>query len=203
VATLVMAVVAVVGAATSGLALGLLTFAAWLVVLARLRPYLKLLRDPQRDGFNVMPLYAVLLPVAALLLQLALAAPVTQTSRDHAIAMSAEIIDDIEGYRARQGSYPGTLFATWPDYSPDVIGIAQYHYVQQDAAYNLVFQQPRFLLDDIGVREFVVYNPLDQQRIISHASWILLLSPAESRRTPGWFASRNAAQPHWKLFWFD
>ncbi|MBL8166036.1 MAG: hypothetical protein JNJ61_28890 [Anaerolineae bacterium] len=203
VATLAVAAVAVIGAATSGLALGLLAFVLWLYAVFRFRLTVKRLKDPERQVMSLMPLYLMVIPVAALLLQLALAAPVTQMSRDRAIATSAEIIEDIEAYHARHGSYPGSLFATWPDYAPGVVGIAQYHYVAQGDAYNLVFQQPRFLLDDIGVREFVVYNPLDQQRIISHTSWILLLSPAEARRSPGWFASRNAPHPHWKYFWFD
>jgi hypothetical protein len=164
---------------------------------------MKLLKNAERENFNAVPLYLTIVPVVVLLFQLMFAAPITQFSRDHAIVMSAEIIHAIEEYRAANGYYPSSLLATWTDYSPDIVGIEQFHYVPQGDAYNLFFQQPRFLLDDIGVREFVAYNPLDQHTMISHASWILLLSPGELRVSQGWYAVRDAPTPHWRYFWFD
>lgn len=91
----------------------------------------------------------------------------------------------------------------WPDYSPSVVGIERYHYAPRGEAYNLAFEQPRFLFDDFGVREFVMYNPRDEQIMPSHASWILIWSPEDLARQQGWFAVHDAAQPHWKQFWFD
>lgn len=202
-ASLVMTVVAIAGAASIGLSFGLISLILWSCLIAGLLPTIKGLKNKDRTAFNFLPVYIVVIPAASLLLQFVLAGPVTQASRDHAVAMSAEIIQDIEAYRLANGSYPLSLLATWPDYSPDVIGIEQYHYVSQGEAYNLFFQQPRFLLDDFGVREFIVYNPLDEHTMISHSSWILLLRPSQLRGSQGWFAVRDASTPHWKYLWFD
>lgn len=202
-ASLVVAAISIAGAASIGLSCGLLTLAVWCYTVSRLLPKMKVLKSAERQNFNFIPFYLIFVPIAVLLFQLVLAAPVTQASRDHAIAMSAEIIGDIEAYRAANGRYPMSLLATWADYSPGIVGIEQFHYAPQGDAYNLVFQQPRFLLDDFGVREFVVYNPLDEQTMISHASWILLLRPGELRGSQGWYAARAASSPHWRYFWFD
>jgi hypothetical protein len=203
VASLVIVAISIAGTASVGLSFGLLTLALWFYSVSRLMPRIKSLKNALYEGFNFTCLYLIVIPIAALLFQLMLAAPITQASRDHAIAMSTELINDIEEYRAANGYYPSSLLATWPDYSPDVVGIEQFHYAPQGDAYNLFFEQPRFLLDDLGAREFVVYNPLDEHTMISHASWILLLSPGELRVSQGWYAVRDASTPHWKSLWFD
>lgn len=138
------------------------------------------------------------MPSIALVAQLMLATPLTERSRSIAIENSAEMIRDIEAYYAENGHYPASLFAVWPDYSPRVIGISQYHYEQNGEAYNLIFEQPRFLLDDFGAREFVIYNPRDEQAITSHAMW--RLSHPELQ---GWYAVHDVGTPHWKYFLFD
>lgn len=203
VGSLVMLIVVLAGAMTAGFSLGLLTFGAWLYISVRLIPQIKRLRVETTNRLHPAPAYLMALPVAVLVLQLALAGPVTDFSRNRAIAQSAELIAALERHRAEQGSYPRSLLAAWPDYSPSVVGIERYHYAPQGEAYNLAFEQPRFLFDDFGVREFVMYNPRDEQVMPSHASWILIWSPEELARQQGWFAVHDAAQPHWKLFWFD
>jgi hypothetical protein len=203
VATLVSIALAVVGVFSAGLSLGVFALTAWLMALSRLIPFIRALRQAPLQRFNVAPLYLIVLPLSALLIPLNFATPITSMSRERAIAMSAEIIDALENYHRLHGVYPNTLVATWPDYSPQVVGIEHYHYVQQGEAYNLIFQQPRFLLDDFGAREFVVFNPLDEHMIISHASWILLIDPSVLRRSQGWYTSRRIAVPHWKYFLFD
>lgn len=203
VASLVVVAIAFVGAANAGLSIGLLTIGLWIYIVSRLRSTVWALRKTGREQFNFAPLYLIFMPIAVLILQIGLAAPVTMMSRNQAIAMSTAMIEDIEGYQAANGDYPPSLLAVWEDYSPSVVGISQFHYTPNDEAYDLAFEQPRFLLDDIGVKEFVVYNRLDQQRMISHDSWILLLRPAVVDRQQGWFNRRNAAQAHWKYFWFD
>jgi hypothetical protein len=75
--------------------------------------------------------------------------------------------------------------------------------VPDGQAYHLFFEQPRFLFDNIGTREFVVYNKLDERFMISHASWILLMTPQELETSQGWYAVRDAPSPHWRYFWFD
>ena len=195
--------VSLVAFATVGLSFGLLTLALGLYVVARLLPRLRLLKNTERENFSYAPLYLVFIPVALLLFQLTLAAPLTEFSRNYAITQSAEFINDIEGYHARHGRYPGSLLGVWKDYYPSVVGIEKFHYVPDGDAYNLFFEQPRFLFDNLGTREFVVYNKLDEQTMISHTSWILLLAQAELETRQGWYAVHDTARRHWKYFWFD
>jgi len=200
---LVVLAVALAGAMSVGFAWGLLTFGAGLYAVVRTIPRLKRLRTTTTAGLHPAPLYLVFLPVAVVILHWTLAGPVTEFSRNRAIAQSAELIAAIERHRAEQGRYPRSLLAVWPDYTPSVVGIERYHYAPQGEAYNLAFEQPRLLFDDFGVREFVMYNPRDEQIMPSHASWVLIWSPEELARQQGWFAVHDAAQPHWKRFWFD
>src|SRR5690606_28690100 len=119
--------------------------------------------------------YMALLPLALLAAQLMLAGPLTQASRARGIANSAELLDAIEAYHAAHGAYPASLAAVWQDYAPGVVGISRYFYAAKGAGFNLFFEQPRFILDNFGARELVVYNPLGEHSMISHDSWILLL----------------------------
>jgi hypothetical protein len=186
------------GYASGALALALLAY-----LVSRWFPRLRRLRQAPAAAFNPAPLYLIFIPLASLVFQVALAGPARAFSRSHAIAQSAELIAAIEQHRAEQGRYPSALIATWPDYLPGVVGIAQYHYAPSGGAYNLVFEQPMFLFDQIGTREFVVYNPLDQHVIASHAAWILLWSPDELAAQQGWYTYHQTASPHWRYFWFD
>jgi hypothetical protein len=194
---------AVVGLATSGPALGLLAISVWVVALIRSIRALRAINPAKISGINAAPLYLLILPAAALGAQLALAAPLTDSSRDHAIASSAEMLGDIEAYHAANGRYPAALQAVWKDYYPSVRGIEKYHYIPSGDSYSLVFEQPRFLLDNPGTREFVVFNPRDQHAMISHTSWILILPPAELETSQGWYAVNDTDTPHWRYFWFD
>lgn len=203
VASLVVTVVAAVAFAVAGYGLALLTAVIWLYTLFRLRPRLKLLKQADSRSFSAIPLYLIVIPALIAFAQLRLAAPLTEFSRNQAIANSTRLINDIEGYYNRQGHYPVSLTAVWQDYAPAVVGIQDYHYAPAGAAYNLSFEQPRFLFDNIGTREFVVYNKLNQHTIISHDGWILLLSPSQLATSQGWYATHQAASQHWRYFWFD
>jgi hypothetical protein len=161
------------------------------------------MKKAEIESINPTPFYLIFLPVILLLFQLVLAVPITELSRNYAIAQSAEFIDDIEAYHNEYGHYPVSLQAMWKDYYPDVVGVEKYHYSSYGESYNLYFEQPRFLLDNLGTREWVVYNPDDDQRMYSHTAWFLLLSPEELERSQGWYAVHDAATPHWKYFWFD
>ena len=186
-----------------GISFGVLTFVLWLYVISRLIPGLKLMKKAETENINPAPLYLIFIPIILLLFQLLLAAPLTEFSRDRAIAESNEFIMDIEAYHDEYGHYPVSLVAMWKDYYPDVVGVEKYHYLPYGESYNLSFEQPRFLLDNIGTREWVVYNPEDEQRMYSHTSWFLLLAPEELERSQGWYAMHDAGSPHWKYFWFD
>lgn len=185
-----------------GNAFGVLTLAAWVYVLARWIPRLKRPSSAEDRRLHPAPLYLVLLPSLALASQLALAAPVARWSRDRAIASADEFIADIEQYHARHGRYPVSLQAQNRDYHPDVIGVEQYLYVPRGDSYNLSFEQPRFLLDRFGTREWVVYNPRDEHRVYSHTAW-LLPSPEVLEPSQGWYAFGETGHAHWRYFWFD
>ena len=186
-----------------GISFGVLTFLVWFYAASRLIPGLKLMKKVETENLNPTPFYLIFIPIILLLFQLTLAAPITEFSRNHAIANSNEFIRDIEAYHDEYGHYPVSLVAMWKDYYPDIVGVEKYHYLPYGQSYNLMFEQPRFLLDNLGAREWVVYNPDDEQRVYSHTSWFLLLTPEELERSQGWFAVHDAASPHWKYFWFD
>lgn len=155
------------------------------------------------DKANVVPIYFMVVPIGICLIQLLVATPLTSWSRDRAIRNAEEYINDLEGYKARQGAYPMTVQAMYKDYSPGVVGVERYHYLPFRASYNLSFEQPRFLLDIPGTKEWVVYNPVGEQRVYSHTSWFLLLSPDELERSQGWYHSGSTGHRNWKYFYFD
>jgi hypothetical protein len=186
-----------------GVSFGLLALALWSYTVSRLIPRLKLLKTADAKNLNPTPLYLIVIPTVVLLFQITLAAPATQFSRNLAIRNSAELINDIERHHTAHGRYPSSLLAVWKDYHPSVVGIEQFHYALNGDAYNLFFEQPRFLFDNFGTREFVMYNALDEHVMPSHASWILIWSPAELAENQGWYAVHEASTSHWKYFWFD
>jgi hypothetical protein len=123
-------------------------------------------------------------------------------SRTRAIRNAAPLIAAIARHRDEQGRFPESLLAAWPDgYSPGVMGIERYQYEPHGDSYNLMFEQ---ISNRIGTREFVVYNPRDEQAFTAHVSDILRLTPEQLalERTRGHYAVHDAA-PHWKYFWFD
>ena len=182
---------------------GCAAFAVCGYALFRTIPVLKRLKQGQTGGFNPAPLYLVVIPVVVLIVELALTRPVTEFSRNRAIAASGALIGEIEKHRAANGRYPASLLALHPDYKPSVVGIPQYHYGLQGEVYSLCFEQPRLLFDDIGTREIVMYNPRDEHVMPSHAAWILLGPPERLATQGGWYAIRGAGAPHWKSFAFD
>ena len=185
-----------------GNAFGVLTLASWVYVLVGLIPKLKRLKRPESSGFHPAPVYLVCLPVLALAAQLALVGPMARAGRDRAVANASAFIGDIEQYHARHGRYPASLQAQNRDYYPDVVGTERYIYVPQGDSYNLSFEQPRFLLDRFGTREWVVYNPRDEHRVYSHTAW-LLPPPEVAEPSQGWYASGETGHAHWMYFLFD
>lgn len=202
VSSLIVALLYLVALALIGFSLCLLLLALWIYTVVSLIPGLRLMKKEEHASFDFMPLYLICVPIAVLSTQLILAAPLTEFSRNHAITQSGEIIQDIEAYHAQYGHYPAFLIGNWKDYYPNVVGIEKYHYTLKGNAYNLIFEQPRFLLNQIGTREFVVYNKMDEHFVISHTAW-LLLSPGEVGRAQGWYTSHDTSIPHWKYLWFD
>jgi hypothetical protein len=201
-ATFVALIIALFAALSVGNAFGILTVVVWVYVLLWQIPKLKKLKSTHSHLFNCTPWYLVTLPVLSLFFQLVLAKPMMQYSKNRAIAHAEAFIGDIGQYHAHHGRYPLSLQAQNKDYYPGVAGVEKYHYALQGDGYNLSFEQPRFLLDRFGTREWIVYNPLDEHRSYSHVAWLL---PGFDTSAPnqGWYASGTTDHPHWKYFWFD
>jgi hypothetical protein len=190
------------GAFVESLALGLAAFAVGAYVVLRFLRRLRRGTGVTPRSASMLPLYFVIVPVAVAALQLALADPVVEFSRDRAIRNSAALIADIEQYRIANGRYPPSLVAVNKDYLPRVIGIKEYRYEPRGNAYNILFEQITFSL---GTIEIVMYNPRDEQVMTSHAMDVLQLTPEQLAvdQTRGHNAVHDARQPHWKYFWFD
>lgn len=202
-ASFVAVITGFVAYATGGLSVGLILLALWLYILSKWVIQLRVLKQADKQTFNPTPLYLIVIPIAVVLFQIFTATSAAESSRNRAITMSAELITDLESYYLEYGQYPLSLLTVWKDYYPSVVGIEKYYYAPSGDAYNLFFEQPRFLFDNIGTREFVVYNKLDAQTMISHASWILILGSEVVERRQGWYEVHDASTPHWKYFWFD
>ena len=200
-ASVVVAIVSL-GAFAASRLLGVSVLALWIYIVSRVWPRLRRRKEAAPRRVSAIPFYLLVVPSAVALFQLAVLAPAIEFSRDRAIRNSARLIADIEQYRASNGAYPASLVSVWGDYSPGVIGIKEYHYEPSGDAYNLFFEQFTF---HVGVREFVMYHPLDQQAMTSHRVDRLQLTPQQLivDQSRGHNAVHNARHPHWKYFWFD
>lgn len=150
-----------------------------------------------------LPLTLALLPILLFVIQINADKPLASWSRNRAIRNSSELINDIESYKARTGTYPLTLNAINKDYTTGISGIERYHYTYDSTTYNIYFELPRFLLHRIGTREFVVYNPAGNHLMMSHTAWHLTLEPSRIRNGQGWYESLETGFPNWKSFLFD
>ena len=195
----VAAIVAVVAWASSGLAFGCGTLALSACLLFKLLPRL----EPAALKAGSLPLYLTVAPMLAFLLQVLLADPMTEFSRQRAIASSAPLIDDLEKYHATHGQYPDSLSGVWPDYKVSVVGIQQFHYAPHGETYNLYFEQHLPVVSAPGTREFVVYNKRGQHLMLSHAAWNLTRPPERLANAQGWYAVHDTSDPDWKSFRFD
>ena len=186
----------------SGFVLGFAIVVLWFWLLRKAWTNVRRTSTTPSDSASAIPFYLILVPVVVALLQWAFVERAIESSRNRAILNSAPLIAAIEDHRARNGKYPASLLAEWPDYKPDVIGIREYRYEPHGEAYNLVFEQFNYRF---GTREFVVYNPRDEHVMTAHARDILELTPEQLAldRTRGHNARYDLPQPHWKIFWFD
>jgi hypothetical protein len=201
VGSVVVLILALFATLSVGKSFGILTLLLWMIVAALLIPQIRKLNEMTVSKFDFLPFYLIYLPIITLLLQLTLAKPLTQLSRNRAIENADRFIRHIEEYKTVRGAYPLTLQAQNKDYYPDVVGVEKYLYAPHRKGYNLSFEQPRFLLDRFGTREWVVYNPLDENSVYSHTSWLLPTEQEEASQ--GWYASGNTEHKHWKYFLFD
>lgn len=199
--TFVILIIALFATLSVGKSFGVLTILLWTFSIILLMPKIKSEKLNAENKYNWLPVYLIYLPVFTLLLQLTMAKPLTQLSRNRAIENAYRFIRHIEEYHTQQGQYPLSLQAQNKDYYSDVVGVEKYLYAPHKKGYNLSFEQPRFLLDKFGTREWVVYNPLDENSVYSHTAWLLPTDQAEPSQ--GWYASGETGHLHWKYFLFD
>jgi len=203
VGTFVMLILSFFGILSAGKVFGTIMITVWIFIFIYLKKKLKQLKSTDQSNLNAVPLNMICLPVLILIFQLVLIKPVTQWSRNRAITNADELIDHLENFHKNYGRYPLTLQAMYKDYFPEITAIEKYYYLPDGDSYNISFEQPRFLLDNFGTREWVVYNPRDEHSVYSHTSWFLLLSPEELEHSQGWYASGDLGQAHWRYFLFD
>lgn len=201
ISTFIILVICLFATLGVGKSLGVLIFLLWTFIVILLIPKVKLLSEQIQKKGNWLPGYLIYLPVFTFILQLTIANPLTRLSRNRAIENADRFIRHIEEYHTQQGLYPPTLQAQNKDYYPDVVGVERYLYAPHRKGYNLSFEQPRFLLDKFGTREWVVYNPLDENSVYSHTAWLLPTEQAEPSQ--GWYTSGETGHQHWKYFLFD
>ena len=185
---------------TEGFALGTGVLALVVLCMSKLWPALTRLKNAEIAQYNPAPIYLLLIPTLAALVQFSFLDRAADFSRERAIRQSAQLINDIEEYRRANGQYPASILALWQDYRPEVMGISQFHYQPNGDAYNIYFEQ---LSTTLGTREIVMYNKRDEHFAISHDSDILRRGPEQVRLIGGYYAVNNAATPHWKYFLFD
>jgi hypothetical protein len=200
VATLVAAGAALATAANGSIAGGVLVLAAWVIWLVHLWRRVGVARTAGVGLERAVAIALIVVPLGAVAVRTALTGSAAAWSRDRAIANTAEIIADIERFRARTGAYPVAISSVLPDYHPGIIGIERYRYEPSGEGYNLYFEHPS---TNLAVREIVMYNPRGEQDMSSHAVDLLQFSPEEIRRQRGYFASHDLPQAGWKRFLFD
>lgn len=183
--------------------MALVLIAAWCLVPGRLFTRWRKNRNSPSWPSRPVAVSLAAVPAIVLGLEIALAELAVEFSRNRAISNATGLIAAIERHHAEYGELPDSLISVWKDESPGVAGIAQYHYSPDGDSYNLIFEQPHLLIDNIGVREFVVYHPKDGHLMPSHDSWILIWSRDQIRANQGWHESLTTVHPHWKIFLFD
>ncbi|HYJ86760.1 MAG TPA: hypothetical protein VEW46_11935 [Pyrinomonadaceae bacterium] len=197
--SLVWATVSLAAFALGSLLLALLCLALGVYVVVSVKPRLKGLKMAPTST-AAPALYFLVVPVAVFLLQQVVLEPAVQFSRNRAMNNSAQLISDIQQYRAARGHYPPSLLSVNKDYKPGVIGIEKFHYEPSGDAFNLLFEQPA---SPLGTQEFVVYNPRGEQTATSHAMDILQYTPQTLERARGYYAMHDVPHTRWKYFWFD
>lgn len=160
------------------------------------------MRRDQTDvpPLDAAPIYLIVIPVVVLVTRFAFIGSAVEFSRNRVIENSRPLIADIEAFSTRNGHYPESLHSEWEDYKPGIVGVGRYHYEPKGQAYSLFFEQ---YSDQIGLREFVMYNPLGEHQISAHNSDRLLYTIPEQSRMWGWHVVVPLPQENWKYFHFD
>lgn len=178
--TLMSLVFMLVLAVSVGFSAGIIAFIIAAFILNRQFNAIKDLRS--RTGFNVAPLYFIIIPLIALFVSTRLVFPVSNHSRNSAIKQAEKVIVALEKYRTETGNYPTSIDYLYDVPTPEVVGIKEFIYELNGNDYNLSFVQHQHLG---ATREVVSYNKNDDHKVKGH------------------FASFNTDTPHWKYYWLD
>ena len=143
---------------------------------------------------NGIPFYLIIIPTVAAVARFAFISPAVQFSRDYVIKKSEPLIAAIEAHHAKNGTYPISLQALHGDILPGMIGVKQYHYERNGAAYNLYFKQ---FSDELDVDEIVMYNKSDEHAFAGHVLDILEYSGEELALRRGDRHRYKLSAPHW------
>jgi hypothetical protein len=190
-----------VGSFRGSLLLGFsLPLAFFYILISRIIPKLKRMKD--NNGLKLHPTisYLIIIPLVTVGIRTSFIIPATEYSRNLAIEQSKILIQDLENYYLIYGEYPLSLQGLWQDYETGVIGIEKYEYEPNGEAYNIFFESFTF---DLFAREIVMYNKLDEHIIRSHPSFIFKLSPQEFSSYRGYFMEESLPHQHWKYYLFD
>ena len=112
--SVVWAAVSLAAFALGSLSLALFCLATGAYVVFRVTPRLRGLKAAPTPT-PAPALYFLVVPVAVFLLQRAVLEPAVEFSRHRAISNSAQLIADIEHYRATRGHYPPSLLSVNKD----------------------------------------------------------------------------------------
>jgi len=205
IAALVVASIVAIAASLSAFlnnnrSFGIITLVVCIYIISKIVVKLKRMKNAGNGRFNPTPFYLICIPIVVTLIRFMFIVPATEHSRNYAIRHSEKLIQDIEAYHKKNGHYPLSLLSVNKDYEPSVTGIKEYHYEPYGNAYNLYFEQFTY---EIGAREIVMYNKLDEHAMTSHDMDILEYSGEELNIRRGDRHKYDLPIPHWKYFWFD
>ena len=186
--------------ANGGLSLGIITFAVYIYIAAKVVVSMRKMKVRESRSFNPTPFYLIFIPTIVVLVRFIFIPAATEFSRNYAIRQSEQLIQHIESYYSKNGHYPISLHSLWEDYKPGIAGIKRYYYEPSGNAYNVFFEQFATALD---IKEIVMYNKLDEQDFSSHNSDLLVLSADEIKLQRGHVSVTKLQTPHWKYFSFD
>ncbi len=180
VCTLISLVFMSVLAVSVGFSAGVIAFIIAAFLLNRQFNAIKDLKS--QTGFNLAPLYFIIIPLIALFVSTRLIVPASNHSRNSAIKQAEKVILALEKYHNETGNYPTSIGHLYDLPTPEVVGVKEFIYELNGNAYNLAFVQHQHLG---ATREVVIYNRNDDHQVKGH------------------FASFNADTPHWKYYWLD
>lgn len=145
------------------------------------------LKNSRSDKFNFLPLYLIVIPLAAWCTKNFWVEKIADISRDNAIVQSLPLIEALEEYHSENGIYPVSLDELKGKYltmipSSGVIGIKPYVYEKTGNSYQLSFVQ---WLHWGATEEIVIYSRVNQAQI------------------KGYFAGFSTKYPDWRYYWFD